>query len=78
MSEYGCDETYEGYGVYISKEQIYFEHEHLGEDDSCCVYLEHGRIYDYDMCFAIPNEVGQWLHKNGYNVYFDVDMLNYD
>ena len=78
MSEYGCDETYEGYGVYIKKDQIYFEHEHLGEDDSCCVYLEHGRIYDYDMCFAMPNEVGQWLSKEGYNVYWDGDFWDYD
>ena len=78
MSEYGCDETYKGYGVYIRKDKIYFEHEQLGEDDSCCVYLDNGRIYDYDMCFAMPNEAGEWLSKEGYNVWFDGDMWNYD
>ena len=78
MSLRECDETYEGYAVYISKQQIYFEHVELGDEDACCVFLEGGRIYDYDGCFAIPNEVGQWLHKEGYNVYWDGEMWNYE
>ncbi len=78
MSKYGCDEAYKDYGIYIKKEQIYFEHVNRGERDACCVFLEGGRIYDYDGCFAIPNEVGQWLHKEGYNVYWDGEMWDYE
>ena len=78
MSQYGCNETYKSFGVYIGKDKIYFEHEDLGEDYSCCVFLENGRVYDYDMCFMMPHEVGQWLHKEGYNVYWDGEMWDYE
>ena len=78
MSEHGCNETYKDYGVYIKKEHIYFEHVRRGVVDSCCVFLEHGRIYDYDGCFAIPNEVGQRLHKEGYNVYWVGEFWDYE
>ena len=59
------------YTAYISEDQIYFEHNKYGEDDSCCVYIKHNRIYDYDMCYCIPREVGDFLYKRAYNVYFD-------
>lgn len=78
MSEHGCNETYKDYGVYIKKEHIYFEHVRRGDVDSCCVFLEGGRIYDYDSCFAIPNEVGQWLSKEGYNVYWDGEFWDHE
>ena len=56
------------YTAYFSEDRIYFEHNKLGEDDAICFYLDQGQIYDYDMSYGIPRQVGEWLHANGYNV----------
>ena len=67
---------YKDFTIYQSQEQIYFEHIEYGEDDACCVYLDGaGNIYDYDMCYGIPDQVGEWLQLNDYNVARDTDGL---
>lgn len=65
---------YKDFTIYQSQDQIYFEHIEQGEDYACCVYLDGGgKIHDYDMCYVMPKQVGEWLHLNGYNVTQDTD-----
>lgn len=60
--------TYKGYGVYVGKNKVYFEHTTLGEDDSICVYHDClNRVYDYDMSFCMIDEAREWLNANGYD-----------
>ncbi len=54
------------YAVYKTDYGLYFEHEELGDEDSCCVWLDGKKITDYDSCFVIPDEVGAWLSRWGY------------
>ena len=61
------------YTVYKSAYGLYFEHDELGEADSCCVWLEGKKVTDYDSCYVIPNEVGAWLSRWGYSVVYDFD-----
>ena len=65
---------YKDFVIYQSQDQIYFEHIEHGDEYACCVYLDgDGKIRDYDSCYVIPEQVGEWLHLNGYNVTQDTD-----
>lgn len=65
---------YKSFSVWPSQDEIYFEHVELGDEYACCVYLDgDGKIRDYDACYVIPEQVGEWLHENGYNVTQDTD-----
>lgn len=70
------DKEYAGlYEIHrVGDTRLYFEHIEHGEGRACCIELdENGDVYDYDMCSTIPNAVGQWLLKNGYNVEYRKD-----
>ena len=66
------------YVVYETNYGLYFEHETRGDEDSCCVWLDGKRITDYDSCFVIPDEVGAWLSRWGYSVYYDFENSHWD
>ncbi len=53
---------YKDFTIYQSQEQIYFEHVEHGDEYACCIYLDgDGKIRDYDACYVIPEQVGEWL-----------------
>jgi hypothetical protein len=66
------------YVVYKADNYLYFEHEELGEDDSCCVWLDGKKVTDYDSCFVLPDEVGAWLSRWGYSVYYNFEHSYWD
>jgi len=70
------------YAVYKSDKYLYFEHEELGEDDSCRVWLDGKKITDcassLPACFVLPNEVGAWLSRWGYSVYYNFEHSYWD
>lgn len=63
------------YTVFFGDDRLYFEHNTAGENNSICLYLEDGRIYDYDGAYCIPKRVGKWLKEQGYNVLLDDDGM---
>jgi hypothetical protein len=67
------------YTVYKTDYGLYFEHDELGEDDSCCVWLEGKKVTDYDSCYVMPDEVGAWLARWDYsNVVFNFEHKHWD
>ena len=65
---------YKDFTIYQSQDQIYFEHIEHGDEYACCIYLGgDGKIRDHDGFCVIPEQVGEWLHLNGYNVTQDTD-----
>lgn len=68
---------YKSFSVWPSQDQIYFEHNELGDEYACCVFLDKstGKIFDYDSCAVIPEEVGDWLKFHDFNVVQDKDGL---
>lgn len=64
--------------VYATDYGLFFEHDEHGDDYCARVFIDGAdQIYDYDLCGVLPERVGAWLHREGYNVEWRTEYGGY-